>query len=68
MVCGVSCTTTILSSRKRALKITLAMTCVSISLFLKRIQPMTNVPLAFVNVYQRMSDILHMLAYAGMVR
>ena len=30
---------------------------------LKRIQPMPNVPLAYVNVYQRMSDILHTLVH-----
>ena len=29
---------------------------------LKRIQPMPNVPLAYVSVYQRMSDIFHTLA------
>ena len=31
---------------------------------LKRIQPMPNVPLAYVSVYQRMSDNSHTLAYA----
>ena len=32
---------------------------------LKRIQPMPNVPLAYVSVFQRMSDIFHTLAYAS---
>jgi hypothetical protein len=32
---------------------------------LKRIQLMPNVPLAYVSVYQRMSDIFHTLAYAS---
>ena len=31
---------------------------------LKRIQRMPNVPLAYVSVYRRMSDIFHTLAYA----
>ena len=35
---------------------------------LKRIQPMPNVPLACVSVYQRMSDICHTLAYASTIR
>ena len=35
---------------------------------LKRIQPMPNVPLAYVSVYQRMSDIFHTLAYASTIR
>ena len=35
---------------------------------LKRIQPMSNVPLAYVSVYQRMSDIVHTLAYASTIR
>ena len=35
---------------------------------LKRIQPMANVPLAYVSVFQRMSDILHTLAYASTIR
>ena len=34
----------------------------------ERIQPMSNVPLAYVSVYQRMSDIFHTLAYASTVR
>ena len=37
-------------------------------LCLKRIQPMPNVPLAYVSVYQRMSDIFHTLAYASTIR
>jgi hypothetical protein len=36
--------------------------------FLKRIQPMPNVPLAYVSVYRRMSDIFHTLAYASTIR
>jgi hypothetical protein len=35
---------------------------------LKRIQPMPNVPLAYVSVYRRMSDIFHTLAYARTIR
>jgi hypothetical protein len=37
---------------------------------LKRIQPMPNVPLAYmyVSVYLRMSDIFHTLAYASTIR
>jgi hypothetical protein len=36
---------------------------------LKRIQlPIPNVPLAYVSVYQRMSDIFHTLAYASTIR
>jgi hypothetical protein len=35
---------------------------------LKRIQPMPNVPLAYVSVYRRMSGIFHTLAYAGTIR
>ena len=35
---------------------------------LKRIQPMSNVPLACVSVCQRMSDIFHTLAYASTIR
>ena len=35
---------------------------------LKRIQPMPNVPLAYVSVYRRMSDIFHTLAYASTIR
>ena len=34
---------------------------------LKRIQPMPNVLLAYVSVYQRMSDIFHPLAYASTI-
>ena len=30
---------------------------------LKRIQPMPNVPLAYISVYQRMTDIFHTLTY-----
>ena len=35
---------------------------------LKRIQPMSNIPLAYVSVYQRVSDIFHTLAYASTIR
>jgi hypothetical protein len=35
---------------------------------LKRIQPMPNVPLAYVSVYRRMSDIFHTLAYTSTIR
>ena len=35
---------------------------------LKHIQPMPNVPLAYVSVYQRMSDIFHTQAYASTIR
>jgi hypothetical protein len=35
---------------------------------LKRIQPVPNVPLAYVSVFQRMSDIFHTLAYASTIR
>ena len=35
---------------------------------LKRIQRMPNVPLAYVSVYRRMSDIFHTLAYASTIR
>jgi cytochrome b561 len=35
---------------------------------LKRIQPMPNVPLAYVSVYRRMSDIFHTLTYACTIR
>ena len=35
---------------------------------LKRIQPMPNVPLAYVSVFQRMSDIFHTLACASTIR
>jgi hypothetical protein len=34
---------------------------------LKRIQPMPNVPLAYVSVYRRMIDIFHTLAYASTI-
>jgi hypothetical protein len=34
----------------------------------KRIQPMPNAPLAYVSVYQRMSDIFHTLTYASTIR
>ena len=34
----------------------------------KRIQPMSNVPLAYVSVFQRMSDIFHTLACASTIR
>ena len=34
----------------------------------KRIKPMHNVPLAYVSVYQRMSDMFHMLTYASTIR
>ena len=30
----------------------------------KRIQPMHNIPLVYVSVYQRMSDMFHTLTYA----
>ena len=36
--------------------------------FLGRIQPMSNVHLPFVSVYQRMTDFVHTLAYAGVIR
>ena len=32
------------------------------------IQPMLNVPLAYVSVYRRASDIFHTLAYASTIR
>jgi hypothetical protein len=35
---------------------------------LKRIQPMPNVPLAYVSVFQRMSDIFYTLACASTIR
>ena len=35
---------------------------------LKRIQPMPNIPLAYVSVFQRMSDIFHTRAYASTIR
>ena len=35
---------------------------------LKRIQPKPNVPLAYVSVYRRISDIFHTLAYASTIR
>ena len=35
---------------------------------LKRLQPMYNVHLAYVNVDQRMSDIFHTLEYASTIR
>jgi hypothetical protein len=35
---------------------------------LKRIQPMPNVPLVYVSVYRRMSDIFYTLAYASTIR
>jgi hypothetical protein len=35
---------------------------------LKRIQPMPNVPLAYVSVYRRVSDIFHTLEYASTIR
>jgi hypothetical protein len=35
--------------------------------YLKRVQPMPNV-LAYVSVFQRMSDIFHTLAYASAIR
>jgi hypothetical protein len=34
------------------------------TVLVKRIQPMPNVPLTYVSVYRRMSDIFHTLAYA----
>ena len=34
----------------------------------KRKQPMLNVPLAYVSVYQRMSSIFYTLAYACAIR
>jgi hypothetical protein len=39
--------------------------CQRIRPCLKRIQPVPNVPLAYVSVFQRMSDIFHTLAYAS---
>ena len=36
--------------------------------FLGRIQPMSNVHLPFVSVYQRMTDFVHTLAYASVIR
>jgi hypothetical protein len=36
--------------------------------YLKRIQPMPNVPLAYVSVYRRMSDNFHTLSYASTIR
>jgi hypothetical protein len=35
---------------------------------LKRIQRMPNIPLAYVSVYRRMSDIFHTLTYACTIR
>jgi hypothetical protein len=35
---------------------------------LKRIQRMPNIPLAYVSVYRRISDIFHTLAYASTIR
>jgi hypothetical protein len=35
---------------------------------LKRIKPMPNVPLAYVSVYRRMSDIFHTLVCASTIR
>ena len=35
---------------------------------LKRIHPMPNVPLAYVSVYQCMSDVFHTLAYVSTMR
>ena len=35
---------------------------------LKRIQRMPTVPLTYVSVYRRMSDIFHTLAYASTIR
>ena len=36
--------------------------------FLERIQPMSNVHLPFVSVYQRIIDFVHTLAYASAIR
>ena len=36
--------------------------------FLERIQPMSNVHLPFVSMYQRMTDFVHTLAYASAIR
>ena len=36
--------------------------------FFERIQPMSNVHLPFVSVYQRMTDFVHTLAYASAIR
>ena len=36
--------------------------------FLERIQPMSNVHLPFVSVYQRMIDFVHTPAYASAIR
>jgi hypothetical protein len=35
---------------------------------LKRIQRMPNIPLAYLSVYRRMSDIFHTLTYACTIR
>ena len=45
-----------------------ASVCQRITPCLKRIQLMPNVHLAYISVYQRMSDIFHTLAYASKIR
>ena len=45
-----------------------ASVCCRSRTFLGRIQPMSNVHLPFVSVYQRMTDFVHTLAYAGVIR
>ena len=45
-----------------------ASVCQRITPCLKRIQRMPNIHLAYISVYQRMSDIFHTLAYASKIR
>ena len=45
-----------------------ASVCQHITPCLKRIQHMPNIHLAYISVYQRMSDIFHTLAYASKIR
>ena len=45
-----------------------ASVCCRMRTFLERIQPISNVDLPFVSVYQRMTDFVHTLAYAGAIR
>ena len=45
-----------------------ASVCQRITPCLKRIQLMPNIHLAYISVYQRMSDIFHTLAYASEIR
>ena len=42
--------------------------CQRITPCLKRMQLMPNAHLAYISVYQRMSDIFHTLAYASKMR